>query len=208
MARSACFNACRPTTVARISTFHDSANESESAMVMAIEYGSSPVEQPALQIRNMRGFFQNFFVCNSGSTRFSNVSYTPGYRKKLVSCVSKRSSNASYSRLDVRIARNTSVPRSIPLERRCSRTRVEKKRSRDSSKQIPVRSSISMRISLNSCSLSPWPDPWRSLIVFPLLGYALTCSLRPAREYTTNELLPLGRADRILPEPQQRLWIP
>src|SRR6266850_36702 len=170
MARSACFKACRPTSVARISTFHASANESESAMVMAIEYGSSPVEQPALQIRNMRGFFQNFFVCNSGSTRFSNVSYTPGYLKKLVSCVSNRSSNASYSRLDFRIARNKSVPRSIPLERKCSRTRVEKKRSRDSSKQIPVRSSISMRISLNSCSLSPSTCPWRSVIVFPFSG--------------------------------------
>src|SRR5882724_1776981 len=170
MARSACFKACRPTSVATISTFHDSANESESAMVMAIEYGSSPVEQPALQIRNMRGFFQNFFACNSGSTRFSNVSYTPGYLKKLVSCVSKRSSIASYSRFDFLIARSRSVPRSIPLERRCSRTRVEKKRSRDSSKQIPVRSSISMRISLNSCSLSPCACPWRSVIVFPFSG--------------------------------------
>src|SRR5712664_793352 len=170
MARSACLNACSATSVAKISTFHDSANESESAMVMAIEYGSSPVEQPALQIRSVRGFFQNFLVCNSGRTRRSNVSYTAGYRKKLVSCVSSRSSNASYSRLDFRIARSRSVPCSIPLERRCSRTRVEKKRSRDSSKQIPVRSSISMRISLNSCSLSPSTCPWRSVIVIPFSG--------------------------------------
>src|SRR5215469_8019746 len=51
MPRSACFNACRPTSVARISTFQESANESESAIVMAMEYGSSPVEQPALQKR-------------------------------------------------------------------------------------------------------------------------------------------------------------
>src|SRR6266481_9986120 len=189
MARSACFKACRPTSVARISTFHDSANESESAMVMAIEYGSSPVEQPALQIRNMRGFFQNFFMCNSGSTRFSNVSYTPGYRKKLVSCVSKRSSNASYSRLDFLIARSRSVPRSIPLERRCSRTRVERKRSRDSSKQIPVRSSISMRISPSSCSLSPCPCPCRSLIVLPFSGprsYSRPCGEEEPRCLTKS----------------------
>src|SRR2546430_5072372 len=35
---------------------------------------------------------------------------------------------------------------------------------------MPVRSSISMRISLNSCSLKPATTPWRSLIVptFPL----------------------------------------
>src|SRR6266850_81542 len=213
MARSACFKACRPTSVARISTFHASANESESAMVMAIEYGSSPVEQPALQIRNMRGFFQNFFVCNSGSTRFSNVSYTPGYLKKLVSCVSKRSSNASYSRLDFRIARNKSVPRSIPLERRCSRTRVEKKRSRDSSKHIPVRSSISMRISLNSCSFSPCTCPWRSVIVFPFSGsYSLAptarrrgdrfltrCACRdgPIRIFTRSNRRSLGRRTEL-----------
>src|SRR6266436_2765247 len=186
--RSACFRACRPTSLARISTFQESANESESAIVMLTEYGSSPVEQPALQILSVRGLFQNFFVCNSGSTRFSNASYTPGYRKKLVSCVSRRSSRPSYSMLDLRMARSSSVPRSIPLARKCSRTRVEKKRSRDSSKQIPVRSSINMRISLNSCSLGPCTCPWRSLIVLPLcaslllppLGeeerYCLTCS--------------------------------
>src|SRR5882762_2930603 len=125
---------------------------------MPIEYGSSPVEQPALQILSVRGFFQNFFVCNSGSTRFSNASYTLGYRKKLVSCVSSRSSSPSYSTLDLRMARSS------------SRTRVEKKRSRDSSKQIPVRSSINMRISLSSCSLSPCTCPWRSLIVLPFSG--------------------------------------
>src|SRR5207302_1047508 len=130
---------------------------------MPIEYGSSPVEQPALQILSVRGFFQNFFVCNSGSTRFSKASYTLGYRKKLVSCVSSRSSSPSYSMLDLRMARSSSVPRTIPLARRCSRTRVEKKRSRDSSKQIPVRSSINMRISLSSCSLSPCTCPARSL---------------------------------------------
>src|SRR5712671_725861 len=82
---------------------------------MLTEYGSSPVEQPALQILSVRGFFQNFFVCNSGSTRFSNASYTPGYRKKLVSCVSSRSSRPSYSTLDLRMARSSSVPRSIPF---------------------------------------------------------------------------------------------
>src|SRR6266550_2043083 len=73
-------------------------------------------------------------------------------------------------------------PRSSPLARRCSRTRVEKKRSRDSSKQITVRSSISMRISLNSCSLRPWPGPWRSLIVLPFpLGYPRIGSATPAK---------------------------
>src|SRR5215470_18657079 len=66
----------------------------------------------------------------------------------------------------------------MPLARRCSRTRVEKNRSRDSSKQMPVRSSINMRISLNSCSLSPCPGPWRSLIVFPFLGYVLSSASR------------------------------
>jgi len=35
-------------SVARISTFHASENASVSATVMAIEYGASPVEQPAL----------------------------------------------------------------------------------------------------------------------------------------------------------------
>src|SRR6266446_5144441 len=72
-------------------------------------------------MRNVRGFFQNFFTCSSGRTRFSKASYTPGYRKKLVSCVSNRSSSASYSRLDLRITRSRSVPCSIPFARRCSR---------------------------------------------------------------------------------------
>src|SRR5208282_1356954 len=67
------------------------------------------------------------------------------------------------------MARSKSVPRSRPLARKCSFTRAEKNRSRDSSKQIPVRSSISMRISLNSCSLRPCAGPWRSLITVPLL---------------------------------------
>src|SRR6266705_2928429 len=121
-------------------------------------------------MRNVRGFFQNFFTCSSGRTRFSKASYTPGYRKKLVSCVSNRSSSASYSRLDLRITR------------RCSRTRAEKKRSRDSSKQIPVRSSISMRISFNSCSLGPCTDPWRSVIVFPFWGLPLPSAARGEEE--------------------------
>src|SRR5258708_23931236 len=175
--RSACFSASRPTSVARISTFQESAKDNESAIVMPIEYGSSPVEQPALQILSVRGFFQNFLVCSSGSTRFANASYTPGYRKKLVSCVSSRSSRPSYSTLDFRMARSSSLPRSIPFARRCSRTRVEKKRSRDSSKQIPVRSSINMRISLSSCSLGPCPCPWRSLIVLPFSGTRSYCRL-------------------------------
>src|SRR5258707_966220 len=68
------------------------------------------------------------------------------------------------------MARSSSVPRSRPFARRCSRTRVEKKRSRDSSKQIPVRSSINMRISLSSCPLSPCPCPCRSLIALPFSG--------------------------------------
>src|SRR5271166_1648723 len=34
---------------------------------------------------------------------------------------------------------------------------------------MPVRSSISMRISLSSCSLKPCSGPWRSLMVIPLL---------------------------------------
>src|SRR6267143_1181483 len=208
MARSACFNACRPTSVARISTFHDSANESESAMVMAIEYGSSPVEQPALHIRNVRGFFQNFFVCNSGRTRFSNASYTLGYRKKLVSWVSKRSRSASYSRLDFRIAHSRSVPRSIPLVRRCSRTRVEKKRSRDSSKQIPVRSSINMRISLNSCSLSPCTCPWRSVIVLPSSGsYSDVPEAHRRAESLLNAMRLPGQDDPNL-RAQQSLALP
>src|SRR5579863_5104108 len=63
------------------------------------------------------------------------------------------------------MARNKSVPLDSCLERRCSSTRVEKKRSRDASKQIPVRSSMNMRISLNSCSLKPAAEPWRSLII-------------------------------------------
>src|SRR5262249_34701622 len=33
---------------------------------------------------------------------------------------------------------------------------------------MPVRSSISMRISPNSWSVKPCPAPWRSLIVYPL----------------------------------------
>src|SRR5690242_2927435 len=77
--------------------------------------------------------------------------------------------------------RSRSVPRESPLARKCSRTRVEKNRSRDSSKQMPVRSSISMRISLNSCSLSPWPGPWRSLIVLPFIGCALACRSKPGK---------------------------
>src|SRR5712692_9751362 len=73
------------------------------------------------------------------------------------------------------MARNKSVPRDSFEARKCSSTRVEKKRSRDSSKQIPVRSSINMRISLNSCSLKPGTEPWRSLIIitFPLRYLAL-----------------------------------
>src|SRR5277367_213007 len=120
-------------------------------------------------MRRVRGFFQNFFTCNSGSTRFSNASYTLGYLKRLVSWVKSPSSNASYSTFDFRIARSKSVPRSSPFARKCSFTRVEKNRARDSSKQIPVRSSISMRISLNSCSLRPCAGPCRSLITVPLL---------------------------------------
>src|SRR6266581_3133678 len=69
-------------------------------------------------MRNVRGFFQNFFTCSSGRTRFSKASYTPGYRKKLVSCVSNRSSSASYSRLDLRIKRSRSVPRSLAFGHR------------------------------------------------------------------------------------------
>ena len=42
-------------SVARISISQASANFSASHSVMAIEYGSSPVEQPALQMRSVRG---------------------------------------------------------------------------------------------------------------------------------------------------------
>ena len=64
-------------------------------------------------------------------------------------------------------------PRAWPLRTICSRTRVEKKRSRDSSNRMLVRSSISMRISLNSCSLKlTWP-PCRSLIALDSIHHVL-----------------------------------
>src|SRR5215469_17952785 len=49
---------------------------------------------------------------------------------------------------------------------------------------MPVRSSISMRISLNSCSLKPCPAPWRSLMVITLLPhYGGRFSLLPNRSH-------------------------
>jgi hypothetical protein len=42
---------------------------------------------------------------------------------------------------------------------------VEKNRSRDSSNRMLVRSSISMRISLNSCSVKLTGPPLRSIVV-------------------------------------------
>ena len=58
--------------------FQASANIRVSASAMAIEYGSSPVAHPALQMRILRGFSQNFFTCISGRTLFSSASYTAG----------------------------------------------------------------------------------------------------------------------------------
>src|SRR6266567_1823822 len=113
-------------------------------------------------MRSDRGFFQNFLMWSSGRTRFSNASKTPGYRKNEVSCVSRDSSNCWKSKLVFLMARRRWMPRAWPLRTMCSRTRVEKNRSRDSSNRMLVRSSISMRISLNSCSFRlTWP-PWRS----------------------------------------------
>src|SRR5256885_6851241 len=130
-----------------------SAKSKASEIVIASEYASSPVEQAADHIRSVRGFSQNFFTCSSGRTFLSSASYTWGYRKNDVSWVSNRSSSASYSILDAFTNRTRSAPRGSFLWSRCSRTRVEKNRSRDWSNNMPVRFSMSAAISASSCSL-------------------------------------------------------
>ena len=81
-------------------------------MVMAMEYGSSPVEQPALQTRSVRGFFQNLrdveFRQDALFKRLEDGRVTK--ERSLLSQQAARAGD-SYSTLDLRMARSRSLPR-------------------------------------------------------------------------------------------------
>src|SRR5712692_9604547 len=62
-------------------------------------------------------------------------------------------SMSSYSIFEPRTRRNRSVPPARPRSCTYSRTRVEKKRSREASNRMPERCSMSTRISLSSACL-------------------------------------------------------
>jgi len=82
VARSATSSACRPMSVPEFRrSMHRKGqrirdSDSDRIRLFARRTAGAPDSQ-------RRGFFQNFFTCSSGRMRFSNASYTPGYRKNV-----------------------------------------------------------------------------------------------------------------------------
>src|SRR3954471_21542041 len=110
-----------------------------------------------------------------------------GYRKNDVSCVSKRSTSESYSTFEPFSSRIKSVPCATFFASMCSRTRNEKKRSREESKRIPERFSMSALISESSCSVTFGPAMVLSIIKIGFLLFVSRFPCRCSNQNSRNE---------------------